>query len=110
MAINKERNVRFNITISKKQYTWLRDFSKKKHLRISQLISWLLAKKTKDVIDTLNLNTQPIEEVNKLEEEENDQIIEKDIEECKKVTWEEYKKAIPNATRDEFKRFKENLN
>ena len=68
--INKERNVRFNITISKKQYEWLRDFSNKKHLRISQLISWLLAKKTKDVIDTLNLNTQPQEEVNKLENEE----------------------------------------
>lgn len=70
MAINKDRNVRFNITISKKQYNWLHDFSKKKHLRISQLISWLLAKKTKDVIDTLNLNTQPYEEVKKVEEEE----------------------------------------
>lgn len=68
--INKDRNVRFNITISKKQYEWLRDFSNKKHLRISQLISWLLAKKTKDVIDTLNLNTKPQEEVNKLESEE----------------------------------------
>ena len=68
--INKDRNVRFSITISKKQYQWLKDFSEKKHLRISQLISWLLAKKTKDVIDTLNLNTQPQEEVNKMESEE----------------------------------------
>ena len=70
MAINKDRNVRFNITISKKQYQWLKDFSKKKHLRISQLISWLLAKKTKDVIDTLNLNTKPQEEIEKIEEEQ----------------------------------------
>lgn len=65
--INTDRNIRFNITISKKQYAWLKDFSKKKGLRISQLISWLLAKKTKDVIDTLNLTTNPHEEVEKKE-------------------------------------------
>lgn len=71
MAINTDRNVRFNITISKKQFKWLKEFSEKKHLRISQLISWLLAKKTKDVIDTLNLNTQPHEEVNRIEIDED---------------------------------------
>lgn len=67
--INKERNIRFNITISKKQYAWLLDFSKKKHLTISKLISWLLAKKTQDVVATLNLNKNPQEEVEKIEQE-----------------------------------------
>lgn len=81
MAINTDRNVRFCITISKKQYNWLNDFSKKKHLRISQLISWLLAKKTKDVIDTLNLNTQPHEEIKKIDYEEiSEEDITKEIE------------------------------
>lgn len=68
--IDKSKNVRIFITISKKQYDWLSDFSKKKHLTKSKLISWLLAKKTKDVIDTLNLNTHPQEEVKKIEDVE----------------------------------------
>lgn len=70
--INKERNIRFNITISKKQYAWLKEFSEKKHLTISKLIAWLLAKKTKDVISTLNLNNNPQEEIEKVERESED--------------------------------------
>lgn len=76
--INKDKNVRVFITLSIKQNKWLDDFSKKKHLTKSKLISWLLAKKTQDVIDTLNLNTHPQEEVKKINDI-NDEITDDEL-------------------------------
>lgn len=70
--IDTKKNVRIIITISKKQFKWIEDFSNKKHLSKSKLISWLLAKKTEDVISTLKLNTNPKEEVAKVKQEDPD--------------------------------------
>lgn len=68
--INKKRNVRVQLTLSKQQYSWLEKFAKNKGITISKLVSWLLTKKSKEVTEAIELNEQPLKAVEHLENEE----------------------------------------
>ena len=92
--INQDKNIRIYITISKKQYNWLEDFASKKNITKSKLISWLLAKKTKDVIDTLKLDKQPLEAVEETSDNIDKEISDEEIRKCFESLEETKRKAF----------------
>ena len=73
----KNTNTRITITISKKQYKWLTELCEEKNMKMSKLISWLLYQKTIDVVNTRNLLEHPEEELSKVDEISNEEILEK---------------------------------
>ena len=51
----KEYNTRITITLSKKQFEWLKKFTKKHNITISKFIVWLLSKKASELSIMLEL-------------------------------------------------------
>ena len=51
----KDNNRRIAITLSKKQYDWLKKFTKKHNITISKYIVWLLSKKANELSVMLEL-------------------------------------------------------
>lgn len=51
----KENNTRITITVSKKQFDWLKKFTKKHNITISKYIVWLLSKKANELSVMLEL-------------------------------------------------------
>lgn len=51
----KNNNRRIAITLSKKQYEWLKKFTKKHNITISKYIVWLLSKKANELSVMLEL-------------------------------------------------------
>lgn len=66
--INKN-NIRFCITLSKRQYTWLNNFSKSLNLTTSKVIAWMLSKKSKEIKDIILLTMKPNDAIEKLDQE-----------------------------------------
>ena len=51
----KDNNKRITITLSKKQFEWLKKFTKKHNITISKYIVWLLSKKASELSIMLDL-------------------------------------------------------
>lgn len=51
----KDNNKRITITLSKKQFEWLKKFTKKHNITISKYIVWLLSKKASELSIMLEL-------------------------------------------------------
>lgn len=51
----KDNNKRITITISKRQFEWLKKFTKKHNITISKYIVWLLSKKASELSIMLDL-------------------------------------------------------
>ena len=51
----KDNNKRITITLSKKQFGWLKKFTKKHNITISKYIVWLLSKKASELSIMLEL-------------------------------------------------------
>lgn len=59
----KNDNIRFNITLSKKQYKWLSEICKKRGISKSKFINWILSLKAREMIELLNINKYSLEEL-----------------------------------------------
>ena len=59
MAINKKLNKRLDITLPKSQAEWLETNAKKLEISKSKFISWILAKRIKQIIEELRVYEEP---------------------------------------------------
>ena len=59
MAINKKLNKRLDITLPKSQAEWLETNAEKLEISKSKFISWILAKRIKQIIDELRIYEEP---------------------------------------------------
>lgn len=62
MAI-KSTNSRITITLTKKQVHWLNTQAKRKHLTLSQFVSWLVSAKANEIKDFLELNAEDYNDI-----------------------------------------------
>lgn len=65
MAVKKS-NKRITITISKNQFNWLVNQSKKKDMTISHLISYLLVAKCNEIKEYLDLNVNSFDDIKRI--------------------------------------------
>ena len=59
MAINKKLNKRLDITLPKSQAKWLENNADKLEISKSKFISWILAKRIKQIIEELRIYEEP---------------------------------------------------
>lgn len=59
MAINKKLNKRLDITLPKSQAEWLENNTEKMEISKSKFISWILAKRIKQIIEELRIYEEP---------------------------------------------------
>ena len=90
MAINKNLNKRLDITLPLSQTKWIDENAAKMGISKSKFISWILAKRINQIVDTLKVYEAPSQEIR------ND-LIERDIEKYNNMTDQEIDDLVRRA-------------